>query len=557
MNKVKYLFLVLVLSLLSQTMLNGQVNPNEMVVAPWNGSNYLNDVIVGDTTATGARVNPDRIYVLQRNGVYFVNTPIRNTDWVLRIKAQDGAGRKPAVFLVKNTTTSANPAAFLQVAGNINLSNLIISGILDSDTSSYSLMQGQLIGTNQAGKDIVIDGCILTNSNGNHIRTDQAARVMKITNTIFANMGYLGRSNLGAGKAIDVRAVSCDTLLLVNNTFVNFQDRIIRHFNSTAAINNFIFDHNTIVNGMSYHGTLVLGIVGAKSQITNNLFIDPFALGNDTDYVRQAEFNESGELDFVGNRRMSWIFSVNNTETSWKVVKNYYSISDSGQAFFNRHAAAGVTGEGSPLSWHINSRLGADSVNAFVKQSVALTKIPKLMTAMMDWYRRPVDQGGAGKTKATTNFNRLLHDFDRVSWTYLSDTLDCSFPTSSSLYTASEGGFPVGDLNWFPSKKLEWQNWVTDVKENDVTPASFTLNQNYPNPFNPSTKITFSITKAAKTVLNVYNLLGQKVATLIDKELSAGKHEVTFDASKLTTGVYFYKLESGSNFEIKKMLLVK
>nr|HRI47937.1 T9SS type A sorting domain-containing protein [Ignavibacteriaceae bacterium] len=114
-----------------------------------------------------------------------------------------------------------------------------------------------------------------------------------------------------------------------------------------------------------------------------------------------------------------------------------------------------------------------------------------------------------------------------------------------------------GGLNWFPSKKLEWQNWVTDVKENDVTPASFSLNQNYPNPFNPSTKITFSITKAAKTVLNVYNVLGQKVATLIDKELSAGQHEVTFDASKLTTGVYFYKLESGSNFEIKKMLLVK
>jgi hypothetical protein len=557
MNKIKYLFLVLFLSFISPVLLMGQTNPHEMLIPPWSGSNYLNDVIVGDTTATGARVDPDRIYLLQRDGVYFVNTPIRNTDWELNLKAQDGAGRRPVIFLVKNTTTGNNPAAFLQVAGNIWLRNLIISGILEADTSSFSLMQGQLIGTNQAGKDIVIDSCILTNSNGNHIRTDQAARVMKITNTIFANMGYLGRSNLGAGKAIDVRAVSCDTLLLVNNTFVNFQDRIIRHFNSTAAINNFIFDHNTIINGMSYHGTIVLGIVGDKVKITNNLFIDPFALGNDTDYVRQAEFNESGELDPIGNRRMTWIFSVNNDVTNWQISNNYYSISDSGQAFYNRHAAAGVTGEGSPLTWHINSRLGTDSVNAFTKQSTQLNNIPKLMTAMMDWYRRPVELGGAGKTKATTNFDRLLYDYDRKGWQYLSDTMDCAYSTALPAYTASQGGFPLGDLNWFPTKKQEWEIWVTDVNDPDFYPSSFSLNQNYPNPFNPSTKISFNLSNAGKTSLSVFNVLGQKVATLIDKELTEGYHEVQFDASTLSTGVYFYKLESGNNLEIKKMMLLK
>ena len=62
----------------------------ELIVPPWNGSNYLNDVIVGDTTASGQRNDLNRIYLLQRNGVYFVNTPIRNTAWPLRIKAQDG-----------------------------------------------------------------------------------------------------------------------------------------------------------------------------------------------------------------------------------------------------------------------------------------------------------------------------------------------------------------------------------------------------------------------------------------------------------------------------------
>jgi len=530
----------------------------ELVVPPWNGSNYLNDVIVGDTTVSGQRNDLDRIYLLQRDGVYFVNTPIRNTGWPLRIKAQDGTGKKPVIFLVKNTTTNNNPAAFVQVASHLNLTNLVITGILEADTSSFSLMQGQLIGTNQPGFDVIIDGCILSNSNGNHIRTDQAQRLMKITNTIFANMGYLGRSNLGAGKAIDLRAGSIDSLILVNNTFVNAQDRIIRHFSSTAPINYMNFDHNTIVNSMSYHGTLVLGLVGNKINITNNLLIDPFSLGNDTDYVRQAEFNESGETDPFGGRRMTWIFSVNNNVTNWQISNNYYSISDSGQAFYNRNLSAGVTGEGSPLTWHINSKLGADSLNAFVKESILLNNIPKLMTKMMDWYRRPVSEGGAGKTKATTNFNRLLNDYDRRTWQYYHDTLNCAYPTSVSAYTGSQGGFPAGDLNWFPSKKAEWLIWVTDVEtEEGYIPESFSLEQNYPNPFNPSTRITFNITEAGLTNISVYNLLGQKVATVLNQDLVAGRHTVDFNGSNLSSGVYFYKLESGKNVATQKMMLLK
>lgn len=179
------------------------------------------------------------------------------------------------------------------------------------------------------------------------------------------------------------------------------------------------------------------------------------------------------------------------------------------------------------------------------------------MTAMMDWYRRPINEGGAGKTKATTNFNRLLYDYDRKGWQYLNDTMDCAYATSLPAYTASQGGFPLGDLNWFPTKKQEWQTWVTDVKEPDFTPTAFALNQNYPNPFNPTTKISFNLLVDGKTSLSVYNVLGQKVATLIDKELTKGSHEVQFDASKLSSGVYFYKLESGNNLEIKKMMLLK
>ena len=89
------------------------------------------------------------------------------------------------------------------------------------------------------------------------------------------------------------------------------------------------------------------------------------------------------------------------------------------------------------------------------------------------------------------------------------------------------------------------------------SPFSYALNQNYPNPFNPTTKITFSLDKAEYTTLTIYNMLGQKVAVPFTGKLEAGKHEINFNASNLTSGVYFYKLESGNHKSMKKMLLMK
>jgi hypothetical protein len=91
----------------------------------------------------------------------------------------------------------------------------------------------------------------------------------------------------------------------------------------------------------------------------------------------------------------------------------------------------------------------------------------------------------------------------------------------------------------------------------DAVPAVFALNQNYPNPFNPLTIINYQLAIDNYTTLKVYNLIGKEVATLVNGNQSAGSHQVTFDGSALTSGVYFYKLQSGSNVEVKKLTLVK
>ena len=88
-------------------------------------------------------------------------------------------------------------------------------------------------------------------------------------------------------------------------------------------------------------------------------------------------------------------------------------------------------------------------------------------------------------------------------------------------------------------------------------PTEFALTQNYPNPFNPSTEIGFSLPEAAQVKLEVFNILGQQVETLADRQFSAGNHVITWDASRYPSGMYFYRIVTGDNIETKKMLLLK
>ena len=104
---------------------------------------------------------------------------------------------------------------------------------------------------------------------------------------------------------------------------------------------------------------------------------------------------------------------------------------------------------------------------------------------------------------------------------------------------------------------------VSDV-EYELQPLAFQLEQNYPNPFNPSTKIKYTIpsvtlsgVEGSLVQLKVYDALGNEVATLINEEKPAGNYEVDFNASKLSSGIYFYKLQAGSFVDTRKMLLLK
>jgi hypothetical protein len=97
---------------------------------------------------------------------------------------------------------------------------------------------------------------------------------------------------------------------------------------------------------------------------------------------------------------------------------------------------------------------------------------------------------------------------------------------------------------------------ITSVEENEI-PNGYALEQNFPNPFNPTTSIRFTLAKPEVVKLTVYNILGQRVATLVNGPMTAGQHIIHFNASNLASGIYFYGIEAGSFKTFKKMILLK
>lgn len=107
---------------------------------------------------------------------------------------------------------------------------------------------------------------------------------------------------------------------------------------------------------------------------------------------------------------------------------------------------------------------------------------------------------------------------------------------------------------------LQLQSLVSSPTTVDEVPAiinDFTLEQNYPNPFNPSTRISFTINSDQLVSLKVYNTIGEEVSTLVNSNLASGTYNINFDAAGLSSGLYLYRLESGDQSQVKKMMLLK
>jgi len=150
---------------------------------------------------------------------------------------------------------------------------------------------------------------------------------------------------------------------------------------------------------------------------------------------------------------------------------------------------------------------------------------------------------------------------DTVSWKFFYIAPDSML--TDTIYSVSNS--VNGDS--IPSELDKWnfgENFVvhvtdnpTNLNNNTIQPEEFVLGQNYPNPFNPGTVINYRLSVTSKVSLKVYDILGNEIKTLVNEEKPAGTFEITFNASELTSGIYFYRLVAGNIVATKKMVLIK
>jgi hypothetical protein len=150
-----------------------------------------------------------------------------------------------------------------------------------------------------------------------------------------------------------------------------------------------------------------------------------------------------------------------------------------------------------------------------------------------------------------------------ISNQFTTSFIDSSVTDTTYLYTDLE----YGNYYWWRVRAFNATGWgefsdvgsivVVSVEDDYQLPVEFSLQQNFPNPFNPVTTIRYSIPKESDVSLVVYNTLGEEVAVLVNESKRVGNYEVEFDATTLTSGVYFYQIKAEDFVQVRKMILLK
>lgn len=379
-----------------------------------------------------------------------------------------------------------------------------------------------------------------------------------------------------------------DSLSFVNTTFANMG---YVYMQEGAEYADYVkFNHCTFLNTIQF--TLESGWWHWLS-VTNSVFVNPYMFGYIPASDGATPNGGSVNIDSIGSSNFNFAVSFNESQRHILFANNSYYVEKwlrdymapydpttnptGGNAYSNRLVPAW------PDSVPRAQPMMSEKTRMFFQNKAIWPYI-----SMANLY----DSTDPGFLIAPTN-QTGIKSFLLRKWTDNSDTTWAFDPhsdvnqiwpfaeqlryTNATLKTAGMGGFPLGDLyRWWRNLPTQYTNWkaqaatedqtITDWLTNGITgveklaegsPLEFKLRQNYPNPFNPTTEISYSIPQKSNVTLKVFNVLGMEVATLFSGVQNAGEHTATFDAAKVSSGVYFYRLQAGSVSITKKMLFMK
>jgi hypothetical protein len=259
------------------------------------------------------------------------------------------------------------------------------------------------------------------------------------------------------------------------------------------------------------------------------------------------------EIDYDGNimiscRHLDEITKINSTtgDIIWRLggKNNQFTFINDSIGFSHQHHVRRV--DETHISLFDNGNYHTPSFSRAVEYLLDENN----KTATLSWHYRHVPDI---YSSAMGSVQKLSNGDFFIGWGSSNTTLTEITDEGSVVYELS---LPPGETS-YRAFRFNWQNNITGIKQNNTIASKYILNQNYPNPFNPMTKISFNITKSEFVTLKVYDILGKEKSTIVNKDLNAGSYSYSFDASNLSSGVYFYKLTSGSFSDVKRMVIIK
>ena len=591
----------LILSMALACLLQAQ----DVIMIPGGQANagLLETTINNDVDENGNRLNPNRVYMLAKDQIHFQLSAINidNPDGTLKIVGEPG-GKKPVIVPI--ATNDVGVGVNL-INGSLELRNIHyqakndIGGFTEGNESQW-----EIVGLN---RKLHVEDCLMEFTNFQLFMANGVTDglVIEMRNNYFRDLFW--DQQWWASRVFQAK-VPIDSLIFENNTVTGSGMALLQQ---EALCLYALINHNSFINNHAY---VILNNYYYEAYFTNNLFVNCQIKGEDytviqlepdhipTDImgldtintsilvqpeVLQDENTLAAPYNDIGNYK---IYVSNNLYYNQPELDPYYtgaynSIFDAPVSYLTWF------GEGPhavevPTPW-MNSRaqaLHADWAN-IVEESTILGVDPQLNTTPITpevanelaiWNRilyevpdetRTPDLSGYyfGDNDPTTIPGIETEDGDGIR--KFSDLLE-DFSYNANL-TSTLDGHSIGALHWTdeidsydPAASLDaiLSGYAGAVSTRDlslVTRDGFTLARNYPNPFSAVTTIEYELERPAMVKLEVYNLMGEKVATLAEGSQPPGAYTVNFNGQGLAPGMYFYTLIAGNARLTQKMLLQK
>ena len=498
----------------------------------------LNEVVEGDTLANGDRVDEGTIYVLQRGMTYWLNGSLQNPGFHLRLEAEEGDGHPPVIRPGVDITGAAQRAFVVR-------GDLTASGIYFSNLDDFGAKQQQLFRVTADSITIRLDNVWMEWDQQSFFSYQTGGNSTFVTNSRGRNVGI--RTGAGNGRIFDTRGNNQDSLVVENSTFYAFVNRPM--LASGAVINYVKWNHNTLVDVHRYwqaDRTI-------EQHITNNIFVNFNYAGSNDPFPENEHPSQSDvifRVDSIGT-----LPSGLSDEDRRFVFRNNLFYRD--QELMDLNTEFGVT----------ESRLYDTELTHWLSLGVIASADNTLdyhehddVLEFVDRPPLPVEFRRAFlEGSEDPNFPWFQDYGDERLETSVDQWRNFTYQTEALAYTFADDGFPLGDLNWFPDKKAEWEaaQAVAIEDEDAALPQRFHLVGNYPNPFNPSTDVVFDVVAPMEITLHVYDLLGKKVRTMNLGNRIAGRHVVSFDATGLASGMYVLQMHAEGQAQSIRVLLLK